>query len=63
VDHDSSKRSGRPSRQGLLELLLVTGFLALLAAGVVAIFGAELREAFGSPATPSPAPPAAAVAR
>jgi hypothetical protein len=45
-------RPARPSRQGLLELLLVTGFLALAAAGAVALFGDELRQAFGAPAPP-----------
>jgi hypothetical protein len=44
----------RPSRQGLLELVLVAGFLALAAAGGVALFGDELRQAFGAP-TPPPA--------
>lgn len=48
----------RPSRQGLVELLLVTGFLALAAAGAAALFGDELRQAFGvAPAeAPSPSP-------
>lgn len=51
-------RPARPSRQGLVELLLLTGFLALAAAGAVALFGDELRQAFGArPATPSGAPP------
>jgi hypothetical protein len=52
-------RPTRPSRQGLVELLLVTGFLALAAAGAVALFGDELRQAFGvgPPATgPASAP-------
>lgn len=52
-------RPARPSRQGLLELLLVTGFLALAAAGAVALFGDELRQAFGArPAAAEPRPPA-----
>jgi hypothetical protein len=46
-----------PSRQGLTELLLLVGFLALAAGGAVAVFGSELRQAFG--ATPGPASPAA----
>jgi hypothetical protein len=49
----------RPSHQGLVELLLVTAFLALAAAGTVALFGDELRQAFGvgPPATgPASAP-------
>jgi len=46
-----------PSRQGLTELLLLVGFLALAAGGAVAVFGPELRQAFG--ATPGPASPAA----
>jgi hypothetical protein len=45
----------RPSRQGLTELLLLAGFLALAAGGAVAIFGAELRQAFGLPADPKAA--------
>lgn len=53
-------RPARPSRQGLVELLLVTGFLALAAAGAVAIFGDELRQAFGAPA-PADRSPAAPV--
>jgi hypothetical protein len=36
-----------PSRQGLVEYLLVTGFLLVAAAGAVAIFGDELRDVFG----------------
>jgi hypothetical protein len=47
----------RPSRQGLAELLLVTAFLALAAAGAVALFGDELRQALGR--RPPPAAPAA----
>jgi hypothetical protein len=50
-----------PSRQGLTELLLLVGFLALAAGGAVAVFGAELRQAFGAPA--GPAAPAAAPPR
>jgi Flp pilus assembly pilin Flp len=38
-----------PSRRGLAELVLLVGFLALAAAGVVAVFGDELRQAFGAP--------------
>ena len=50
-------RQDRPSRRGLVELLLVTGFLALAAAGTVALFGDELRQAFGArPATPARTP-------
>ena len=37
----------RPSRQGLVEYLLVTGFLLVTAAGAVAVFGDELRGFFG----------------
>jgi len=48
--------SARPSRQGLVELLLVTAFLALAAAGAVALFGDELRQALGRPAPPAAAP-------
>jgi Flp pilus assembly pilin Flp len=49
-------RQERPSRRGLVEVLLLTGFLALAAAGAVALFGDELRQAFGA----SAAGPAAA---
>lgn len=45
-----------PSRQGLVELLLLVGFLVLAAAGAVAVFGAELRQAFGAPPPPPAAP-------
>jgi hypothetical protein len=41
-----------PSRQGLGELLLLVGFLALAAVGAVAVFGGELRQAFGAGAPP-----------
>jgi hypothetical protein len=44
----SPERAGRPSRQGLVELLLVVGFLALAAAGAVALFGDDLRRTFGT---------------
>jgi len=50
-----------PSRQGLAELLLVVGFLALAVGGAVAVFGGELRQAFG--AQPPPSAPAAGPAR
>jgi hypothetical protein len=43
-----SPGTGRPSRQGLLELALLVGFLTLAAAGAVALFGDELRQAFGA---------------
>jgi hypothetical protein len=59
-------------RQGLTEWALVTGFLALAAAGAIAVFGDEIRAALGvapaprapaarpAPAAPAlPAPPAA----
>jgi len=46
----------RHSRQGLVELLLVTAFLALAAAGTVALFGDELRQALGRRAPPAAAP-------
>jgi len=51
-------RAGRPSRQELVELLLLVGFLAVAAAGAVALFGEELRQAFAPPPGP-PSPPAA----
>jgi len=49
-------------RQGLVEWALVTGFLALAAAGAVAIFGDEIRGALGvrAPAAPASAPRPAA---
>jgi hypothetical protein len=50
-----SPRTGRPSRQGLMELLLLVGFLAVAAAGAVALFGEEIRQAFAA----QPAGPAA----
>ncbi len=47
-----SPRRG-PSRQGLTELVLLAAFLALAAAGAIAVFGGEIRAAFGQ--APSPA--------
>ena len=54
-----------PSRQGLTELLLLLGFLALAAGGAVALFGGELRQAFGNqpPTASAPADPVRARAR
>jgi hypothetical protein len=65
-ERDPERRKQRgPSRQGLVEYLLVTGFLLVAAAGAVAIFGGELRDVFGvgsPPATsPAGAPPRPAV--
>lgn len=52
----------RGMKQGLVEYALVTAFLALAAAGAIAIFGDEIRGALGlrQPArgTPAPVPPA-----
>jgi hypothetical protein len=52
-------------RQGLVEWALVTAFLALAAAGAIAIFGGEIRAALGivpaagaPPARAAPAAPA-----
>jgi hypothetical protein len=59
-------RAHRPGRQGLVELLLVTGFLVVAAAGAVALFGDELRQTFGGRAAQSAsraAPPSAGTAR
>ena len=42
-------------RQGLVEYALVTAFLALAAAGAIAIFGDEIRGALGLRAPPAPA--------
>ncbi len=58
---DPTDETTPPSRQGLTELLLLVGFLALAAIGAVTVFGAELRQAFGAP--PPPAAPPAAPAR
>jgi hypothetical protein len=44
-------------KRGLVEYALVTAFLALAAAGAIAIFGDEIRAALGLRA--APAPPAA----
>jgi hypothetical protein len=44
-----------------VELLLLVGFLALAVGGAVAVFGSELRQAFG--AQPPPAAPTAGPAR
>jgi hypothetical protein len=49
-----------PSRQGLAELVLLVGFLALAAGGAVAVFGGELRQAFGARAPSTSAGPARA---
>jgi hypothetical protein len=46
------KRAG-PSRHGLAEYVLVMGFLALAAAGAVALFGDDIRTAFGVRPPPS----------
>ncbi len=56
---DPTEHPAPPSRQGLAELLLLVGFLALAAGGAVAVFGAELRQAFGArpPAAATPAGP------
>jgi hypothetical protein len=45
-----------PSRQGLVEYLLVTGFLLVAAAGAVTIFGEELRGVFGVRTAPATLP-------
>jgi hypothetical protein len=59
---ESPRRSrDRASREGLLEYLVVAALLALAAAGVAAVFGDRIREAFGArprPAAPSTAAPA-----
>jgi hypothetical protein len=49
--------AARPSRQGLVELLLVTAGLALAAAGAAALFGDELRAALGRPPAAAPGQP------
>ncbi len=51
-----------PSRQGLAELLLLVAFLALATGGALAVFGPELRQAFGGqpPPAATPAGPARA---
>jgi len=59
VSLDPTDHPAPPSRQGLAELLLLVGFLALAAGGAVAVFGGELRQAFGAQpaATATPAGP------
>jgi hypothetical protein len=52
------RHEGVAMKRGLVEYALVTAFLALAAAGAIAIFGGELRAALGL--GPAPAPPAAA---
>lgn len=42
-------------RRGLVEYALVTAFLAIAAAGAVAIFGDEIRSALGLGPPPAPA--------
>jgi hypothetical protein len=42
-------------KQGLVEYALVTAFLALVAAGALAVFGDEIRGALGLRTTPAPA--------
>jgi hypothetical protein len=49
-------------KQGLVEWAFVTAFVALAAAGAIAVFGGELHAALGLGPAPSavvPAPPAA----
>lgn len=55
--------STRPSRQGLTELVLLVLFLAVAAAGAVAVFGPELRAAFGVRPLPGARAPAPASAQ
>ena len=45
-------------RRGLVEYALVTAFLALAAAGAIAIFGDEIRAALGLRPAPARAPAA-----
>jgi hypothetical protein len=59
VSRPPSDHPAAPSRQGLAELALLVGFLALAAGGAVAVFGPELRLAFGAPPPPSAVPPRA----
>lgn len=56
--------TGEDVKQGLLEYALVAAFLALAAAGAIALFGDELRGALGlrPPAAAAPSPPPAAPA-
>ena len=58
MSRDPATDPAPPSRQGLAELLLLVGFLVLAAGGAVAVFGAELRQAFGAPAGSPAATPA-----
>ncbi len=50
----------RPSRQGLVEYLVVLAFAAIAAAGAIAIFGDEVRAAFGGRPAAEAAPRAPA---
>jgi hypothetical protein len=52
VTTDSPDHPAPPSRQGLAELVLLVAFLALASAGAVAVFGPELRQAFGGQPAP-----------
>jgi Flp pilus assembly pilin Flp len=46
-----------PSRQGLVEYVLLVAFLALAATGAIVLFGDDVRAVFGLPAAASaPAP-------
>ena len=46
-----------PSSEGLREYVLVTAFLALAVAGVLILFGDEIRAALGLWTAPPPEPP------
>jgi hypothetical protein len=50
-----AERPPARSRQGLVELLLAAAFLALAAAGALAVFGEELRAALHGDPAPAPA--------
>jgi hypothetical protein len=45
----ASRPPRTPSKEGLTEYALLVGFLALAAAGAVALFGDEIRGALGLP--------------
>jgi hypothetical protein len=63
VTHQPADLQASPSRQGLAEFMILIGFLVLAAVGAVAVFGPELRQAFGAPQPPVAAPAAPARAR
>jgi hypothetical protein len=58
VNRASADDPAPPSWHGLVEVLLLVGFLALAAGGAVAVFGEELRQVFGAQPAPAATPTA-----